>query len=425
MRILFVSASPIKKELSIGNTFLNLFENVDDVELASICTRGGAPDPKISKCFCITERMLINNILKKTPVGKEIDSNKDSVSDNSQNKTVDIAKKYRFTFFFWLQDLIWKLGRWKSPELDKFIQEYNPDIIFSVFSNSVYLNNLISYVKKVSGKKLVVYAWDNNYSLKQFYLSPLRWIKHFIDRRSMRRVAKETDLFYVISNVQKVDYSRAFKIECKLLTKSADFSGEPSIKGSYNKPAQLVYTGNIGLNRWKSLAHIANVLEKINSDGIKAQLKIYTGNTVTKEMSYALNKGESSLIMGNVASDKVNEIQQNADMLVHVEALDLRNKLTVRQSFSTKIVDYLATARPILAFGPKDVASIDHFVKNDCAIVADSEDELLAKLTDIINNETKLNEIAAKAYECGSKFHNKCDIDTMIKSDMIQLIKGV
>ena len=421
MRILFVSSSPIKKELSIGNTFLNLFEDMDDVELASICTRNGAPDLSISKCFCITEKMIIKNILKGTAVGKEIESS-GLKSTNAEEKTTRIAKKYRLTVFFWLQDLIWKVGRWKSKQLEDFVKDFDPDIIFTVLSNSVYLNNLILHIKKISGKKLVLYAWDNNYSLKIFMLSPFRWIKHFIDRASMRRTAKKADLFYVISNVQKADYEKAFKRECKLLTKVADFSGEPPIKLEYNSPIQLVYTGNIKLNRWRSLTHIANVLEQINKDGVKAELRIYTGNQITEEMSAALNRGESSFIMGSVSADKVAEIQENADMLVHVEALNIKSKLTVRQSFSTKIVDYLAAARPIVAFGPKDVASIDHFIKNDCAIVADSEEELLEKLSKVISNKDNLDELARKAYACGRKNHNKKDIDKMLREDFYSLI---
>ena len=90
----------------------------------------------------------------------------------------------------------------------------------------------------------------------------------------MRKVVEKADLFYVISEVQKIDYEKAFKKECKVLTKSADFSGEAPVKVHYNKPLQMVFTGNIRMNRWKSLANIANVLEKINKDSVKVQLRI-------------------------------------------------------------------------------------------------------------------------------------------------------
>lgn len=424
MRILLLSDEPIRKEFSAGNTFLNLFKDYDDIELANVCTRTGQPDAKISKCFCITEKMIIKGFLKNIPAGIEVGLHQPSISPvKSTSKLKIIAKKYRLTVFFWIQNLIWRLGNWKSKSYADFIKDFNPHIILTFLSNNVYLNKLVLHTNSLIDAKLVLYAWDNNYSLRQFYISPLRWIKLLIDRSSMRKVAKAADLLYVISNVQKDDYTKAFNKECKLLTKSADFTQKPNVKESYNKPLELVYTGNIALNRWKSLSHIANVLEKINASEIKAQLKIYTGTAVTKKMSKALNKGNSSFIMGSVSADKVKEIQENADMLVHVEALDLKNKLTVRQSFSTKIVDYLAAARPILAFGPKDVASVDHFVKNDCAIVADNEQELYNKLLEVIDNKIKLDELSVKAYECGKKHHNKLDVDNMLKADMAQLLK--
>ena len=428
MKILFVSSSPLKKEISIGNTFINLFKDMEDVELASIYTRAGSPDKEISQAFCITEKMLIKNLIKKTPVGICVNPEEKEEAPKVQNTKneqgiINFIKNSRWTVFFWLQNFIWQIGRWKSPELKRFIEEYDPDIIFTVLSDSQFLNRLILYVTKVANKKLVLYAWDNNYSLKKFMLSPLRWINHFINRISMRKVAEKAELFYVISDVQKTDYEKAFKKECKVLTKSADFSTKVPKKTAYNKPLQLVYTGNIGLNRWKVLGEIASVLEKININGVKAQLRIYTGNSLTDKMNTALNRGDSSIVMGSVSADEVLKIQNDADMLVHVESKDLKNRLLVRQSFSTKIVDYLKAARPILAVGPKEVASIDYFLKNDCAIVADSESELHEKLVSVIEDRKTLDLLAEKAYECGKKNHDVSIINKMLRNDMSELIK--
>ncbi len=396
---------------------------MEDVELASIYTRAGSPDKEISQAFCITEKMLIKNLIKNTPVGVRVEPEEKEKTPKVQNTKneqgiINFIKSRRWTVFFWLQDFIWRIGRWKSPELRKFIEEYDPDIIFTVLSDIPLLNRMILYVTKLTNKKLVLYAWDNNYSLKRFMLSPLCWINHFVNRIYMRKVVKKADLFYVISEVQKSDYEKAFKKECKLLTKSADFSDKAPIKTVYNKPLQLIYTGNIGMNRWKSLSEIANTLEKINENGIKAQLRIYTGTDLNHKMNNALNVGESSFVMGSVSADEVLKIQNEADMLVHIESKDMKNRLLVRQSFSTKIVDYLKSARPILVYGPKNVASIDHFVKNDCAIVADNESELYKKLSTVFDDNSMLEKLAKNAYECGKKYHNKADIEKTLKDDL-------
>lgn len=417
MRILFVSASPLKKEISIGNTFLNLFEEAEDVELASICTRVGNPEPPIADCICISEKMLIKNLLKNTPAGSVVEVKETTIRPRD-NGAVRFAKRHRWTVFFWMQDLVWKFGRWKSPELEKFILEFKPDVIFTVFANSVYLHNLIVHVQTLSQAKLVLYAWDDYYSMKRFMISPLRWIKHLIDRASMRKIVSKADLFYVISDLQREEYTACFRKTCKVLTKGADFTGIPELTKQYHNPMQLVFTGNINGNRWKSLKMLADVLNSINENGVRAQLRIYTATPITGKMKKVLQRGDSSFLMGSVPAREIPNLQKNADILVHVEAMDPANRLRVRHSFSTKIVDYLKAGRPILAVGPKDVASIDHLVKNDCAIVAESKVELDQKLRCALENPSELNRIVEKAYECGRKYHNKQDIRTMLLRDL-------
>lgn len=421
MRVLLVSKSPLKREVASGNTFLNLFEDIDSVELAAVCTKKDTPDVLITKCYCMTERMLLDNMLRKSPIGTVLDTKGRGNTINSglvETVAQKTAEKVRWTVFFWLQDMLWRLANWKTSELTGFIEEFKPDIIFTVFTNYSYLNQIIMHTHSLSTAKLVLYAWDNTYSLKQFMLSPWRWIKHFIDREYMRRLASKADLFYVISDIQKKDYEKYFNMKCKVLTKGTDFSEPPAFKGQYNTPLQLVFTGNIALNRWKSLKLIADALETINKEGIKAQLRIYSSTPLTRKMIKALNRGESSFFMGSVSASEVPALQENADILVHVEAMDLKNKLIVRQSFSTKIVDYLKAARPILAVGPKDVASIDHLIRNDCAIVASNRKELEDKLSAVLSNESELNRIAQNAYECGKRHHNKQDIQTMLMNDL-------
>ena len=405
----------------MGNTLLNLFGELEDIKLASLYTRMGIPEAEISEAFCITESMLVRSFLGKGNPGKRIhaaEDNEPNPEKSKENGLVRFMRVHRWTVFFWLQNLVWKLGRWKSENLEKFVKDYNPDLILTVFQNAGYLNKLTLHVLSLTKAKLVLCAWDNNYSMKQWFHSPLRWIKHFCDRIPMRKVVQKAILFYVISDIQKKEYEKCFKMHCKILTKGADFTELPGFKKEYNNPMQIVYTGNIALNRWKSLKLIADALESINRDGVKAQLRIYTATPLTNKMEKALNRGESSFLMGSVPACEIPEVQKNADMLVHVEAMDLANKLRVRQSFSTKIVDYLKAARPILAVGPREVASIDHLIRYDCAIVSDNKTELEQKLCSILENPSELNRVAANAYECGRKYHNKENIQRMLLQDL-------
>lgn len=427
MRILFISASPICKEISIGGTFLNLFSDLDGMEFASICTRTGEPDPAISRCFCITEKMLVRNLLGKGKAGmeRECSAVPSCNSSPSDGKTaVRFVKKKRWSVFFWMQNAVWRVGRWKSKELQAFIDDYQPDVIFTTLSDKIYLNRLIRYVHCASNARLFVYAWDNNYSLKRLSFSPFNWITHFANRRHMRKVVREADKLYVISEEQKEDYEKAFHKPCAVVTKYADFSCPPLLKEAYGDPLTLVYTGNLYANRWKSLRMIVKVLQKWNENGTRAELRIYTGSIVTAAMNRALNVPGSSYIMGSIPSNEVMRVQNEADILVHAEAMDLKNRLLVRQSFSTKLIDYLRSARPILAVGSKRVASIKHLAKYQCAMVADCEQEVHEALAYMVEDRRHMDELVRNAFACGLQCHQKEKIISLLREDLFPCEEG-
>lgn len=423
MKILFISMSPIHKGVSIGNTFLNVLEGLPDAEFSSVYTKGGALDARVQNAFQISEKMLVKKLLRKTDtVGRRVEE-RGVQTDAHPDKLVTFARKKRYTVFFWGQALLWALPYWKSDALHAFLDECKPDILFTVLSDSVPLNRLICHIQAYVQKPLILYAWDNNYTLKMGLVSPLCRLNRHINRIYMRATVKKVAQMYVISDVQKRDYEKAFGISCKVLTKSADFSGDPPVKAAYNTPLQIVFTGNIGTNRWKSLAMIAKALKTVNRDGVRAQLRIYTATPLTHKMREALDIDGSSFLMGAVPASEIPRIQSDADILVHVEAFDLKSRLAVRQSFSTKLVDYFKAARPILAVGPRGIASIEHLVENDCALVAQAVEEICRALESVTESPDKLNTLSEKAYACGRAHHDKTAMQQMLQADLNRVAK--
>ena len=426
MKILFISMSPIQKGVSIGNTFLNVFEDFPDVQFFSVYTKNGYPDSSIERAFQITYKQLLKRLLHRTKtVGRTVPERDGQENAPAEDKMVTFARKKRYIPMFWAQSLLWLPPYWKSEALHTFLDEVQPDLLFTILSDSVPLNKLIWHIQCYLQKPLVVYAWDNNYTLQLGLTSPLVFLNRCINRHYMRKTVQKAEQLYVISEIQKQDYEKAFGVSCKILTKSADFSGKPPVKSKYNSPLQLVFTGNIGTNRWKSLAIIAEALEQINQNGVRAQLRIYTATPLTAKMEKALKKGDSSFIMGSVPANEVPKIQEAADILVHVEALDLKNRLAVRQSFSTKLVDYFKAARPILAVGPREVASIDHLIRNDCALNGETVEEVRSALESVLENRGKLDELSKKAYACGKRNHNAELMHHMLQTDLETIARRV
>lgn len=429
MKILAVSCSPWRNDNNIGNTYTNIFKGIDDIEVAYICCGGGSSDTDfVKKQIQISEESIIKNLLN--PKYKcyhkvhDFTSGDDRKVSNHRSKLYDFIRTHRLQIFFLLRDMIWSFKNWICDDLKSFVDEFKPDLIFAQFLDRGYLNEMLFFLKDYTGAPLVVYAWDDVYTLKQFYLSPIFWINRFIQRRKLRRISELSSLMYVISDRQMREYSIAFRRECKILYKGYDFTERPLYEVK-NQPLKLVYAGNIGTGRYKTLALIASALNEINRDKIKAVMYIYSSTPFSYRMKQKLDYPESVHIMGTVSSEEISVIQKEADILVHAEAFDIKNRLKVRLSFSTKLVDYFNSGRCIFAVGTKDMSSIDYLSKNHGAVIAYKKSEIAEKLNRLISSPWLRSKYAIRAWECGQRNHQIRNIQDNIEKDLKNVIHGI
>ncbi len=180
----------------------------------------------------------------------------------------------------------------------------------------------------------------------------------------------------------KRDYTNMLQIPCDVLYKAPDLSRK--IRDySLSKEGDLVFlfTGNVSYGRWCSLSSLGGVVKK---SGI-GKLVIYTATPLTKKMKASLSDCE---VHPPVSSSKVFELQNDADVLVHVESFGLKDKLEVRYSISTKIMDYISAQRCILAIGPKDIASMEFLSENKLAICINAEKNIPETISNIKRQRT-------------------------------------
>lgn len=426
MKVLVLSNTPWSIDNSFGNSFSNIFGGIEGLEFANIYCRYGEPNNDIvKKHFQITEKSLLKNLKdNRYPSGNEVFGTVQMDTLNaSEKKLFDCARNKRLQIFFWLRDIIWKIGRWKSPELKKFITDFNPDVIFQPVYYSNYINEIALFIKELTNIPMICYVSDDVYTLRQFSVSPFYWIDRIIKRRKVKKVVEQCEYLYVVSDIQKQEYEKCFKKKCLVLTKGADFTSKNDVKEKINIPIKLIYTGNIGGGRWKSLASIGKQLCKINHAEIKAHLFIYSTTPMTKKMNKALNVENTVFFMGGVPSRKIPSIHKDADVLVHVEPIDLKGRLQVHQSFSTKIVDYFHAARCVFSVGTKDMASIDYIIKNDAGIVAKNKVEIKNKLVEIINNPYIILDYANKSWNCGKRNHQIDIIQNSVNEGIHSVLK--
>jgi len=428
-RILILSRTPWRDDNSFGSSFSNIFGGINDIEIANIYCGQGTPKTMVAtKFFQINEKMILRNLFnKKNKVGIDLsmktlsDFSTEQIFNKKEQKLFNYFQKNRLLIFFWVRDIIWMLGRWKTKELNNFIDDFKPDLIFLPIYYWPYMNKIGLYVKKYSGKKMVGYISDDNYTLRQYSIDPFFWIDRLMKRKFVKMAIDQCEILYVISDVQKKDYDECFNKDCKILYKGGNFNREAPEKVEMGEPIKLVFTGNIGDGRYKTLALIGKALDLINEQKQMATLYIYSQTPLSNKIKESLSCRKSISFQGAVSFSEIEKIQIKADILVHVESFQLKERLRVRHSFSTKIVDYFQAGCCIFAVGWQNAASINYLIKNDAAIVAINQNEIILKLRELINRPEIIKIYRKKAWECGKRNH---EIDA-IQSNLLKDIKSV
>ena len=428
IRVLVISYLPWRNDVSVGNTLSNIFDGMQNrIEFSNIYFKGVRPQNTIAKkYFYIPEKELAKSILTRKSVGKEISQVNVSDDGSADNKkgAYNRARQLRWESLLFVQDLIGIWGNWHSKELDSFIKEIKPQLIFGPLGRVPVANILMSYLHDQYLIPIIAYAWDDHYSLHKQAISPFFWGKTFLERKYIRKCAQRSEFLYTITEEMREEYSQYFNKKCKVLYKAYDFSGKPEMKSKVEYPISIIYMGNIGAGRWKELAKVARTVKAINRDKKKCFLKIYTMSPHTEKMEKALNIDNVSALLEPVPTEEVLSVMRSADILLHVESTGKKERNFFRLSFSTKIVDYLYSARCIVAIGGY-TAAMAYLKENAAAVVIEDEGKLQNELEKLIDDPKKIEEYAYKSWNCGKRNHQRKVIQDMLYFDFMQATNKV
>ena len=426
-KILVVSTNAWRDNTGI-NTLIEFFKCWNSNRIAQIYAKSELPKTVVcNKFFRISENAVIKSVFKRTvQTGSEVEnetiiSSKDEEATKEEKNLYKHGGKKASLILSICREFVWWMGKWKTKELDKFIDEFDADVLYIPIYPTIYMGRLQKYIIQKTGKPVVSYLADDNYTYKSVSKNPLAFIHRFILRRYIKFIVDNSYQLMVIAPKQKEEYDNLFGTDSVIMTKGIDFSQIPFEEKPLNTPIKMVYTGKLIIGRWISLAKIAEALETINKDKIKLELDIYTTDTLTDEQRIALNRNGCA-VKGALKLDEVQKVQKEADVLVFVESLEDKFKFTARLSFSTKITDYLKNGKCIFAIGDKDIAPIDYFSRYNSAITATSYDEIAEKLKMMVEKPTLITEYSQKAYECGKEHHNielmnKTLVDTIVDAE--------
>lgn len=409
-RVLVVSTNAWRDNTGI-NTLIEFFKCWNPDRIAQIYTKSTLPKTEVcNKFFSISENAVMRSVInRKISTGKEVQNEtvNSAIGNPSAEEEQKIYSSYKGKVRELLsicREIVWKFGKWKTAELDRFIDEYDADVLFIPIYPTIYMGRIQKYIITRTQKPVVSYLADDNYTYRSVHKNPISLIHRHILRKYVKYIVEHSMKLMVIAPKQKEEYDRVFGVDSVVVTKGIDF--DPFESYQVGNPIKMVYTGKLIIGRWKTLAAIAEAFQKINQNGVRITLDIYTTDCLTDEQNKLLNRNGCS-VKGALTLEQVKEVQKEADILVFVESLEEKFKNTARLSFSTKITDYLRSGKCIFAIGDKDIAPIDYFNRYDSAVTATTYEEIQDKLTELVNAPDVVLEYAKKAYDCGVEHHER------------------
>lgn len=419
-KVLVVDMNPWRED-GTAHTMKSIFSCWDSDKLAQLYTKPSLPYTKVaSRFFQINENEVLKYILKPwICVGKEVQSMESAESGLvSENEHLEKLHRNHLDFLYLCREIVWLLGHWRGKRLREFLNDYNPDLIFACVQPTVFSGWIERYVIRKTGKPFVCYLADDNYSYDSCK-GILSYLHRFWLRKNVKWLSTHCKQMFVIVEKEKEDTDNLFGTDSVILTKSIDFSNKPFAPHPLNNPIKFVYTGSLIIGRDKTMALIADAINELNGNGVKAELDIYSRDIPEKDVMARLNRGASHH-KGFIQRSEVDRVQSEADVVVFAEALEGKAANIARLSFSTKITDYLANGKCILAVGKDYIAPIDYFVRNDSAIIATDAEQIKEKIKLIVENPSIVAEYSQKAYDCAVCNHEKSAVDKRFIETMIK-----
>lgn len=441
IKVLLLVAETWRLDNSGGNTLDNFLSGMKNVEFAQIYCSDRLPQntncqryfqiqqSEVFKCFWLHKK--VGHALPVCDYSASSNSHTDNPMPSTQQKqgvsikssVIRFIKRIRPEILITARMLLWHWCNWKTPELKKFIMDYNPDVVYApcyAFPQHLAMDR---YVKKLTGKKLITWSADDCYSLRHFSLDPFFWVNKFWNRHCLRKTYPCFDEFYSISEEEAEELEPVVGKKIDILRKGV-YVPETFTPREVHKPIKFIYAGGLYLNRHKSLIEIANTLRKLNANGdVKAELHIYTGSQLSKKDAYLLNDGRSVFNHGLISSEKLSQIYKDSDVAIHCESFDLKYRLMTRLSFSTKIIDCFQSGCAILAIAWEEHTGIKCLQRNDAAFCVTSVKDIGATVARIVGNPELIKEYAVKAYECEKRNHRIEDVQKKLYDAFVRCSK--
>lgn len=428
-KVLVISHNCFSNTHNNGKTLSSFFKGWPKEKLAQMYFWGELPDYDVCENYYrVTDYEILDSFIRLRNVkgseivkstlneNGEVNSNLvKRLSDNRGNhdggkgihKLIKGIFQRRMPLALIVRDVMWNSKLLKSKEVNNWINDFNPEVIFLQCSNGVFPYKASLDIATKFSIPIVIEFTDDYLTAKTF-MSPFGWLHHFKLVNKVKEVITYSSCIFAIGDMMAEEYKKRFGGKYQVFMNSVEINDEEVLSRKSFGPFKLMYAGSLHTNRWKTLEIIGSVLSELNNEGYNIQFDIYTNIKPTSEQLKAITYDGVMEYKGSLTPLELKKEMRDYNALVHVEAFDKKSMHVTRLSVSTKIPECLASGISLLAVGPPGIASIEYLREIDAAFLIDRLDReiIRSELKRMILNENLRFEKVKKGNELANEKHN-------------------
>lgn len=415
MRVLIVSHNSFSKISNNGKTLEAIFSSFPSAQLAQLYF-SNLESPDYEYChnyFKVTDMDVLKSLAGFGLFSGGGVPGREGVSKAGAGQVFNFLKKlFRKNNF--LRDLLWATGRWRSEKLFSWIDKFSPDAIFYLGGGALFSHKIAVELQAYVGKPLVTYFTDDYIIYPQSSGLRSSLYQKLLKSRYHKTVGKSS-LLFVIGEEMAKEYSTYFDREFHHIMNAVDDC--EYFAPACNEVLQVSYFGGLHLGRWRMISRFAESLKGI------VEVNVYSASELESEISEDFSKS-GVIFQGAVGSDVIHDKMLLSDMLLHVESDELEYRNVTKLSVSTKIPEYLISGRPVIAYGPQELASMKVIIQNDVGVFVSScleDKEIHQLLEDFVNSSAARRDAGLRAYNYARNNFLKEVVSERFKKKMYSL----
>jgi len=278
-----------------------------------------------------------------------------------------------------------------SRELSAWVEQFGPQVIFAQGADLSFLTLpfMLSQQFGIPVCLMVNDDWPAHLYAKSWTAPVMRPAVDRAFKKLLHRCSARFGTGDYMCAEYEARYHERFH-PLMICDDSIRFSNAAAIRRVLPSDISIVYCGSLGANRWKAILDLAGAAEIVAASGRRITISVFAPDLPVRGAAVAAHPLIE--LRPPCPHADLPGLLKGADILFLAESFDETSRDYIRYSISTKCHLYMMSGRPIIAYGPPEVGTIQYAAMQEWAMVVDRPDpQMLAHAINCILEKSELS----------------------------------